>query len=51
MEIEFNGITATKLQEICDTRGITSEILPLASRDSICPREQVREFGDGEMHG
>ncbi len=50
MEIEFNGITANKLQEICDTRGITSEILPLASRDTICPRENVRTFGDGSSY-
>ncbi len=50
MEIEFNGITANKLQEICDDRGITSEILPLASRDTICPREDVRTFGDGTSY-
>ena len=50
MEIEFNGITANKLQEICGTRGITSEILPLASRDTICPRKDVRTFGDGSSY-
>jgi hypothetical protein len=50
MEIEFNGITASTLHEICTTQGISAEILPLASRDAICPREEGRTFGDGETY-
>lgn len=48
MEIEFNGISGENLQEICDRLNITSKILPLASRDPICPRKETRQFGDGE---
>ncbi|MFX0174359.1 MAG: hypothetical protein ACFE9L_20980 [Candidatus Hodarchaeota archaeon] len=50
MEIEFNGISVSTLQEICDSQGISAEIFPLASRDAICPREEGRTFGDGETY-
>ncbi|MHA2329137.1 MAG: hypothetical protein ACXACR_11515 [Candidatus Hodarchaeales archaeon] len=50
MEIEFNGVSNSKLKEICNTYGIEADVFPLASRDAICPREVGREFGDGETY-
>ncbi|MFX0183538.1 MAG: hypothetical protein ACFE95_10695 [Candidatus Hodarchaeota archaeon] len=50
MEIEFNGIPASELKKISNIQGISAEILPLASRDAICPREEGRTFGDGETY-
>ncbi|UCG04526.1 MAG: hypothetical protein JSW11_11190 [Candidatus Heimdallarchaeota archaeon] len=46
MDIEFNGIASNTIQEICNNHGVTAEIFPLRSRDTICPREEGREFGD-----
>jgi len=50
MEIEFNGVKADTVKEITRNHGISVEVLPLSSRDPICPREQGRTFGDGETY-
>lgn len=50
MEIEFNGVKADTLKEITQSHGISAEVLPLSSRDPVCPREQGRTFGDGETY-
>jgi len=51
MEIEFNGISGVELRTICDNNGLgTAEILPLSRRDTICPKEEIQEFGDGESY-
>ena len=51
MEIEFNGISGIELRTICDNNGLgNAEILPLSRRDTICPKEEVQEFGDGESY-
>ncbi|MHA2275938.1 MAG: hypothetical protein ACXAC2_09240 [Candidatus Kariarchaeaceae archaeon] len=47
MEIEFNGISAEALREICSSHNVKADILPLAARDTVCAREEVREFGGG----
>jgi hypothetical protein len=47
MEIEFNGISADALREICSSHNVTVDIMPLAARDNVCAREEVREFGGG----
>ena len=47
MDIEFNGISADTLKEICSSHNVKADILPLAARDTICAREEVREFGGG----
>ncbi|WP_455141335.1 hypothetical protein [Candidatus Hodarchaeum mangrovi] len=51
MEIEFNGISGVELRTICDNNGLSNaEILPLSRRDTICPKEEIQEFGDGESY-
>ncbi|MFX0015356.1 MAG: hypothetical protein ACFFBQ_06930 [Promethearchaeota archaeon] len=50
MEIEFNGISSDSIKEICNSHGITAEIFPLASRDTICSREKGHTFGNGEIY-
>ncbi|MHA2167955.1 MAG: hypothetical protein ACXAAT_19075 [Candidatus Hodarchaeales archaeon] len=47
MEVEFNGISADALREICSSHNVKADILPLAARDTVCAREEVREFGGG----
>jgi len=47
MDIEFNGISADSLREICSSHNVKVDIMPLAARDTICAREEVREFGEG----
>jgi hypothetical protein len=47
MEIEFNGIDADTLREICSQNNVTAEILQLSARDAICARKEAREFADG----
>ncbi|MCK4847982.1 MAG: hypothetical protein KAT16_03045 [Candidatus Heimdallarchaeota archaeon] len=47
MEIEFNGISADSLREICSSHNIKVDIMPLAARDTVCARKEVREFGGG----
>jgi hypothetical protein len=51
MEIEFNGISGVELRTICDNNGLgNAEVLPLSRRDTICPKEEIQEFGDGESY-
>ncbi|MFW9906277.1 MAG: hypothetical protein ACFFFH_18295 [Candidatus Thorarchaeota archaeon] len=50
MDIEFNGISAKTIEEICHNQGIKAEIYPLSSRDTICSRKEGREFGDGDAY-
>lgn len=50
MEIEFNGTTASEIEQIFNNQGIEVEIFPLSSRDVICPREEGRAFGNGETY-
>jgi len=47
MEIEFNGISADSLREICSSHNVKADVMPLATRDTVCAREEVREFGGG----
>lgn len=47
MEIEFNGIDADTLREICSQNNVSAEILQLSARDAICARKEAREFADG----
>jgi hypothetical protein len=47
MEIEFNGISADSLREICSSHNVKVDVMPLAARDTVCAREEVREFGGG----
>ena len=47
MEIEFNGINADILKEICSQNNIKADILQLSARDAICAREEAKEFADG----
>jgi hypothetical protein len=50
MDIEFNGIASNTIQEICNNHRVTAEVYSLSNRDTICPREEGREFGDGETY-
>jgi len=51
MEIEFNAVSEDDLRQICNNHGFTSaEILPLSRRDAICPREEGRQFSDGQTY-
>ena len=51
MELEFNAISEADLRQVCMNHGHTSvEILLLSNRDAICPREEGRQFGDGETY-
>jgi hypothetical protein len=47
MEVEFNGISADTLREICNQHKIDVEVIPLAARDAVCARPEVQEFGEG----
>ncbi|MHA1214785.1 MAG: hypothetical protein ACTSR2_08260 [Candidatus Hodarchaeales archaeon] len=50
MEIEFNGVTEEELRSICNNLGLETEVLALNRRQTICPDEEVQEFGDGESY-
>lgn len=50
MELEFNGIDVKTIEEVLKNNNVDSEIFPLASRDTICPRENLKDFGDGSSY-
>ncbi len=47
MEVEFNGISAQNISEICTQHSVKANVIALAARDTVCARQEVQEFGDG----
>ena len=47
MEVEFNGISADTISEICAQHRVKADVVALAARDTVCARQEVQEFGDG----
>ena len=47
MELEFNGISAEVISEICAQHRVPADVMRLAARDTVCARQEVQDFGDG----
>ena len=47
MDVEFNGIDGKTLENICSQQNVKADVIQLATRDTVCAKKEVLEFGDG----
>jgi hypothetical protein len=50
MDIEFQGVSAERIESICQSQGLKGQVFPLTSRDVICPKEEGVMLDDGAMY-
>ncbi|MFW9778530.1 MAG: hypothetical protein ACFFE8_06715 [Candidatus Heimdallarchaeota archaeon] len=50
MDLEFHGVSAETIENICQTQGLKGQVFPLTSRDVICPKEEGVMLDDGDMY-